>query len=175
MSKRAVEAQIERCTIGQSTPTVQEIAHPDPNTRELAFGPNPLRRHPAPGNIRGGVRVELGGCPMRIAGSLEVKLPDQMLDDERLRRQRTPGALAGRLLDVPPVGHQSEESAAEAQLGFDGMVGQIVQREESGLRCLSPLPRERAIRAQRSTTPPSERFVSWISSSGTAQTSTGVA
>ena len=68
-----------------------------------------------------------------------------MLDFESFRRQRSPRAFAGRLIDVPASLNETEESLRDSQLGFDRVMQKVVERKKARVLVLIPLPRGRTI------------------------------
>jgi len=74
--------------------------------------------------------VDVAGGPHRGAGALLIEEPHQVLHLKGLVGQRSAGALAGRVLDLPAGGHESVESLVQSQRRLHHVVREIVEGEE---------------------------------------------
>ena len=95
------------------------------------------------------------------SGSFGIEQPNDSLDLPGFGRQRSAGAFAGSVFDVPALGDQSEKSSPIPKRGFHGEMGQVMQRKERGLPIglLLPSAAEPSARTQRSTPEPSAFLV----------------
>jgi hypothetical protein len=77
-------------------------------------------------------------------------------------------ALPGRVCDLPTVGDKTVEAATEAELGFDRVMGEIVQREERSAIVILSLPGRGAVRASASKKSPAIFSFGKLESQGAA-------
>ena len=97
--------------------------------------------------------AELLRRPARAARLLPKKPANDTLYLARFRRQRTPGAFACRIVEIPAFTQQPKEAAAIAQHALYGEMCQIVQRKVSRMALRLLLPRNGTVIANTAQHP----------------------
>lgn len=89
--------------------------------------------------------IELDGGSDSISRALRRKRGDKVFNFECFIWQRPAGCVPGRVRDVPAFGDKSEKGASKTEFSLNRVVSEIVERKESRMLIVLPLPRRRAI------------------------------
>src|SRR5689334_17980689 len=99
----------------------------------------------ARGDVAFGVIVEVGFRHLSEAPPLRVEEADDELDLLRFGGDGTLRPWLGEVLDVPAVGDQTIEAMTIGEGGLDGVMREVVRREDEAERAALPLPGRGAV------------------------------
>src|SRR2546427_5941582 len=145
MASSLPKPQLERLAGRQGRPLRKQLAPLVPDVLEIVVRDDAGATQAVLPVVRRGGRIELRRRPLLPGGSLPIEEADKQLRGKRLIRKRASRPGAAEVGQVPALGDQAVEAPEMVERGLDGIVGQVVEREEAPLLTFLTLPGHRAV------------------------------
>src|SRR5713101_6902488 len=145
MAPPSFEPQLERLTGRKRLPPSEELAPLVPDVPEVLVRDDAGTRQAMVRVVGCGGGIQLRRRPLLPGGPLPIEEADDQLGFECPGRQRASWPRMAEVRQVPRLGDEPVEAPEVAEHRLDGIVGQVVEREEAALLPFLTLPGDRAV------------------------------